>query len=110
MLAIVAFLILVLFIIPLEHLALARHPYFAPRELLRRAVGIGTVMALALIPVVFGGIDLLAWLVVLAGFLLAGLVLTVMVWFDRRGEGAARVQAVRSAIHEQIERWTGVAD
>lgn len=107
---IVAFLILVAFVIPIEHLAFGRHPYFADREMARRAIGIGTVMALALFPVALGGLDFLTWAALLAGFVLAGAVLGIMIWLEERKERAARVESVRSEIYEQIERWSNVAD
>jgi Flp pilus assembly protein TadB len=73
----------------------------------RRAVGIGTVMLLGLIPVAFGGLDWRTWATLLAGFLLAGAVLGVMLIWDRRAEKAARVERTRRALDEHIERWVG---
>ena len=78
MLALVAFLTLVALAIPVEHLAFSRHPRLMSNEVARRAVGIGTVMLLGLIPVAFGGLDWRTWATLLAGFLLAGAVLGVM--------------------------------
>ena len=72
MLALVAFLTLVALAIPVEHLAFSRHPRLIDNEVARRAVGIGTVMLLGLIPVAFGGLDWRTWATLLAGFLLAG--------------------------------------
>ena len=105
-----SFLILVAFVIPIEHLAFSRHPYFVNREMARRAIGIGTVMALAFFPVALGGLDFLTWAVLLAGFVLAGFVLGVMLWIEKRQAQAARVKSVRSELHEQIERWNNVTD
>ena len=76
-------------------------------EVARRAVGIGTVMLLGLIPVAFGGLDWRTWATLLAGFLLAGAVLGVMLIWDRRAEKAARVERTRRALDEHIERWVG---
>lgn len=104
MVAVVAFLILVICAIPIEHMAFARHPRFE-NELLRRAIGITTVVALALIPVAWGGLDLLTWAVILAGFVLAGAVLSVMVWAERRKERAARIERARRVVDEQYQRW-----
>lgn len=105
MAAIFAFLILVVCAIPIEHMAFARHPRFANSELWRRAIGITTVMALALIPVTWGGLDWRTWAVLLAGFVLAGVVLGGMVWLERRQDRAARIERARREIHEQLERW-----
>ncbi len=105
MLALVAFLSLVALIIPIEHLAFSRHPRLADNEVARRAIGITTVMGLGLIPVAFGGLDWRTWATLLAGFLLAGAVLGVMLIWDRRAEKAARVERTRRALDEHIERW-----
>lgn len=110
MLSTVAFFILVAFVIPIEHMAFSRHPAFASRELLRRGIGIGTVMLLALLPVVMGELDLLTWAVVLGGFALAGCILAVMVWVEQRRERAARVEQTRRSLHEQIEQWSTPSD
>ena len=107
MLALVAFLSLVALIIPIEHLAFSRHPRLADNEVARRAIGIGTVMGLGLVPVAFGGLDWRTWATLLAGFLLAGAVLGVMLIWDRRAEKAARVERTRRALDEHIERWVG---
>ena len=107
MLALVAFLTLVALAIPVEHLAFSRHPRLIDNEVARRAVGIGTVMLLGLIPVAFGGLDWRTWATLLAGFLLAGAVLGVMLMWDRRAEKAARVERTRRALDEHIERWVG---
>ncbi len=110
MVAVVAFLVLVAFAIPIEHLAFARHPRFANSELLRRAIGISTVMILGLIPVAFGGLDWRAWVVLLAGFLLAGGALALMVWIETRQDKSERLHALRGVINEQIEHWQSDAD
>lgn len=105
MAAVFAFLVLVVCAIPIEHLAFARHPRFAGSELWRRAIGITTVMLLALIPVAWGGLDWRTWAVLLAGFLAAGAVLGGMVWLERRQERAARMERARREVHEQLERY-----
>ena len=102
MLALVAFLTLVALAIPVEHLAFSRHPRLIDNEVARRAVGIGTVMLLGLIPVALGGLDWRTW-----ATLLAGAVLGVMLIWDRRAEKAARVERTRRALDEHIERWVG---
>lgn len=105
MLAVVAFLLLTLFIVPVEHLAFGRHPWFRQREWSRRAIGIGTVMLLGLIPVAFGRLDIVTWAVLLGGFLLAGAIWGGMVWVEERQDQAARLSTLRSVLHEQIERF-----
>lgn len=101
--AILAFLLLVLFIVPIQHLAFARLP-----ELARRAIGIGTVMALALIPVHFGGMDKATWGVILVGFLLAGAELAVIIWVKGRREGRrGLLEATRGQINDLARKYTG---
>ncbi len=105
MLATVAFFILILLIIPIQHLAFGRESSAIRRELFRRAIGIGTVMLLALLPVLLGELDIVTWAVIFGGFLLAGVILAGMVWFEERRERAARVEQARRTLHEQIEQW-----
>lgn len=102
---IVVYFLLILFVIPIEHLAFGRHPKWKPREMARRAIGIGTVMALALIPVILGGLDWLTWLMLLAGFLLAGGIMAVMTWREN-----GQLRKVRRAVDEYISRWEKEAD
>lgn len=105
MLALVVFLILVVLVVPIEHLAFGRHPRLVDNEPARRAIGIGTVMGLGLIPVAFGDLDVGTWVALLAGFLLAGVTLGVMLLWERHVERASRVAEMRRVIHEHIERW-----
>ena len=103
MLSILAFLSLIIVIIPLEHAALRGRG-----ELARRAIGILTVMGLALLPVGAGVLDWFTWGVTLAGFLLAGGILSAMLWVEQRRDRAARVEETRRTLHEQIEQWTAL--
>ena len=103
--AVAVYLVLIAFIIPIEHLAFADRP-----ELLRRAVGIGTVMGLALIPVYFGGLDLTTWGMLLGGFVLAGGALAGMTWVERRKGRAARIEQARGIVHDVIRRFHTEAD
>lgn len=96
----VAFLILVAFTVAIEHMAFGRHPAWKGREMARRAIGIGTVLALALIPVGLGSLDGMTWAVILAGFLLAGAVMAVMSYREK-----GQLREVRRDINERGQRW-----
>lgn len=102
---IVAFLVLVALFIPLQHRVFGLHPRWQKRELARRAIGIGTVMALALIPVWYGVFHALTWAWLVVAFALSGVILFAMTRQER-----GQLRRVRRAINGQIRRWEGSSE
>ncbi len=99
------FLVLVALFIPLQHMAFGRHPKWYKRELARRAIGAGTVLGLALIPICYGVFDARTWAWLAVGFALSGVILFVMTRYER-----GRLRKVRRVINGQIRRWEGTSD
>lgn len=84
-----------------EHMAF-RQPHWQRRELVRRAIGIVTVLGFTLLPVSTGQADLRTWVIIAAGFAVAGAVKVAAAAYERE-KSAERT----GSFHEQFKRIVG---
>ena len=80
-----------------QHMAF-RTPQWQRREYARRAMGIGTVLLIALLYVLEGLADMTTWLLFAGLFVIAGVVKGIGVWLDNNRRTAL---LMRAGLHER---------
>lgn len=97
-----AYLALLAIAIVCEHL-LVYEPW-RKHELARRVLGIGTVMAFALLLAIAGVIDVSTWAFIMAAFGVAGAITGALHISRQAGQTRARVSQLHEAIHGEAEQ------